>query len=493
MFCEKITDDCGLPQSHVNSSMPILTDLSTNLPRSRRSQRFNPYSPQQPLLYRPHLNLPAKERSPSPPQTGTHILRLYPEILAHIFSYLDIKDKGVAAQVCTAWREASYHQSVWRGVEAKLHLRRPNQTLVNSLTRRGIKRVQILSLKKSFREITLGIGNLTSLNLSGCYNVREENLHQAFATSIPTLLNLDLSLCKQITDKSVLRIVDALENLENLELGGCSNITDSGLLAIANGLERLKSLNLRSCWNVTDEGIRFIAGQTDKKTGNLTLERLGLPNCQCLSDDELKSILFPKTGNLALERLGLQDCQRLSDDALKYISLGLPSVNSINLSFCIGVSDAGLKYMAKISSLRELNLSSCDSVSDSGVAYLAEAASPITSLDVSFCDKVTDQSLDYVSRGLFNLRCLSLSACHVSDEGICKVAKALTDLEVLNIGQCIRITDKSLFAIMESFKNLRCVDLYGCSKITTAARRDAASKLPSRCVLNLGLWHVKES
>ncbi|XP_065200656.1 F-box/LRR-repeat protein 14-like [Planococcus citri] len=462
MFCEKIIDDRGLSPLHDHST-PILTVIPT-VSRTRRNHRFHPFSQQQPLLYRPHLNLPTKERSPSPLQTGTHISRLYPEILAHIFSYLDIRDKGIAAQVCTAWREASYHQSVWRGVEAKLHLRRPNPTLVNSLTSRGIKRVQILSLKKSFREITQGIGNLTSLNLSGCFNVRDDNLHQAFASSIPTLLNLDLSLCKQITDKSVLKIVQSLENLENLELGGCSNVTDSGLLAIANGLKRLKSLNLRSCWNVSDQGIRLIAGQTDKKTGNLTLERLGL-----------------------------QDCQHLSDEALKCISIGLTSITSINLSFCINISDVGLKYLAKIPSLRELNLSSCDNVSDAGVAYLAEAGSPITSLDVSFCDKVTDQSLDYISRGLFNLRCLSLTACPVSDEGICKLAKALSDLEVLNIGQCTRITDQSLFAISESFKNLKCVDLYGCSKISTDARQDAAAKLPSRCILNLGLWPVKKS
>uniref|UniRef100_A0A8C2JJV6 F-box domain-containing protein n=1 Tax=Cyprinus carpio TaxID=7962 RepID=A0A8C2JJV6_CYPCA len=41
----------------------------------------------------------------------THISCLFPEILAMIFSYLDVRDKGRVAQVCTAWRDASYHKS----------------------------------------------------------------------------------------------------------------------------------------------------------------------------------------------------------------------------------------------------------------------------------------------------------------------------------------------------------------------------------------------
>ncbi len=451
----KMTEE--LPSSLSVAAGPILTVLPA-LSRSRRDARLNPYDHRQ--LYRPHLNLPVKERSPSPPHVGTHISRLYPEILALIFSHLDIKDKGSAARVCSSWREACYRKSVWRDVEARLHLkRRPNPALVSSLARRGIKRIQILSVLKSFKEITQGIGNLTSLNLSGCYNVRDDNLYQAFASAVPTLLHLNLSLCKHITDRCILKIVHNLENLETLELGGCSNVTDIGLQAIANSLKRLKILNLRSCWNVSDQGVRLLAGQSEKSSGIVTLEQLVL-----------------------------QDCQHLSDDALRYISLGLTNLNSINLSFCINISDMGLKYLAKMGSLRDLNLRSCDNISDAGIAFLAEAGSPVLStLDVSFCDKITDQSLDYISQGLFNLRSLSLSSCHVSDEGIFKIAKAQSELEVLNIGQCIRITDQSLYAIADSFKNLRSVDLYGCLKLSSAAKRDVDSKLGPRCSLNLVL------
>ncbi|KAK7798412.1 hypothetical protein U0070_021080 [Myodes glareolus] len=181
-------------------------------------------------------------------------------MLAMIFGYLDFRDKGRAAQVCTAWRDAAYHKSVWRGMEAKLHLRRANPSLFPSLQARGIRRVQILSLRRSLSYVIQGMANIESLNLSGCYNLTENGLGHAFVQEIGSLRALNFSLCKQITYSSLERIAQYLKGLEVLELGGCSNITNTGLLLITRGLQRLKSLNLRSCRHLSDVGIRLLAG-----------------------------------------------------------------------------------------------------------------------------------------------------------------------------------------------------------------------------------------
>ncbi|CAH0551650.1 unnamed protein product [Brassicogethes aeneus] len=381
----------------------------------------------------------------------THISCLYPEILAIIFSYLEVRDKGRVAQVCTTWREAAYLKSVWRGVEAKLHLRRTNASVFASLVKRGIKRVQVLSLRRSLREVIQGIPNLESLNLSGCYSVADVGITHAFITEVPSLTQLNLSLCKQVTDNSLSRIAQYLKNLEVLELEGCCNVTNTGLVLIAWGLKKLKRLNLRSCWHISDQGIEHLAG-----------------------------------GNVNLEYLGLQDCQRLSDEALKHATC-LPLLKSINLSFCISITDSGLKHLAKMTSLRELNLRSCDNISDIGMAYLAEGGSRISSLDVSFCDKIGDQALVHISQGLFNLKSLSLNACQISDEGLSKIASTLLDLETLNIGQCSRVTDKGLTTVAEALQRLKCIDLYGCTRITTVGL-ERIMKLPQLSLLNLGLW-----
>ncbi|KAK6176095.1 F-box/LRR-repeat protein 14 [Patella vulgata] len=402
-------------------------------------------------------------------KSGTHISSLFPEILAMIFQYLDIKDKGRVAQVCVCWKDASYNRMVWRNVEAKLHLRKANPSLFPSLCRRGIKRVQILSLRRSLRDVVFGIPNLESLNLSGCYNVTDASLGYAFTQDISSMTVLNLSLCKQVTDNSLVRIAQYLKNLEVLELGGCCHITNTGLSLIACSLRKLRQLNLRSCRHVSDQGIGHLAGLNQPSSVSEDLE---------------------KTGNARLEYLGLQDCQKLTDHALKHVSLGLCHLKTINLSFCGSVTDSGIKFLSKMTNLRELNLRSCDNISDTGLGFLAEGGSTIVALDVSFCDKVGDQGLVFLSQGMFNLRSLSLSACNISDDGVQRLVNSLHELTTLNIGQCGRITDVSLSLIGEKLKQLRSIDLYGCTQITTVGL-EKIMKLPGLTTLNLGLWHKR--
>lgn len=456
---DHIMQQTELPGSHITH-------------RPHHLLRFTPYA-----LHRPHLQsvvpplylhssprISTRPKTPiSPPlPEGTHIGHLYPEILEMIFEKLSVRDRGNAAQVCTMWRDAAYSKSVWKGVEAKLHLKRPSPTLFTSLVKRGIKKIQILSLRRSLKDVVIGIPNMISLNLSGCYNVSDVNLGHAFSADLPNLKILDLSLCKQITDSSLGRIAQHLKNLEVLELGGCCNITNTGLLLIAWGLKKLKRLNLRSCWHISDQGIGHLAGLS-KETAE---------------------------GNLELEYLGLQDCQRLSDEALGHIAQGLTSLKSINLSFCVSVTDSGLKHLARMPQLKELNLRSCDNISDIGMAYLTEGGSGISSLDVSFCDKISDQALSHISQGLFHLKSLSLNQCQITDEGIAKLAKSLHELETLNIGQCSRITDKGLQFIADDLINLKTIDLYGCTQLSPKGL-DIIMKLPKLSKLNLGLWLVR--
>ncbi|KAK7496136.1 hypothetical protein BaRGS_00012546 [Batillaria attramentaria] len=387
---------------------------------------------------------------------------LFPEILTIIFSYLDVRDKGRVAQVCVKWRDAAYNRCVWRNVEARLHLRRANPSLFPSLVKRGIRRVQVLSLRRSLRDVVTGIPNVESLNLSGCFNITDSGLTQAFPQDLPTLTVLNLSLCKQVTDLGLGRIAQHLKNLEVLELGGCSNVTNTGVLFIAVGLRKLKSLNLRSCRLVSDQGIGYLAGQH--------------PQTKC--------------GNPGLEHLGLQDCQKLTDQALKHVSVGLSTLKTINLSFCSSVTDTGIKFLSKMTTLQELNLRSCDNISDIGLGYLSEGGARLIALDVSFCDKVGDQGLVFLSQGLFSLRSLSLNACNISDDGIQRVVTTLHDLTTLNIGQCSRISDRALGLIADKLRRLMSIDLYGCTQITTVGL-EKIMQLPSLSTLNLGLWHKR--
>ncbi len=365
-------------------------------------------------------------------------------------------------QVCIKWRDAVYSRSVWRGVTARLHLRKSNPIMILSLVRRGIRQVQVLSLRKSLRDVVQGMPALSLLDLSGCYNLSDSVLETGFNRTISSLTSINLSLCKELTDNSLGRIATHCKNLEILDLGGCTKITNTGLLLISLGLRKLVSLNLRSCWQITDTGLSHLS-RTDGEE---------------------------RTERLVLENLVLQDCQKLSDESLRYISEGFKSLRRINLSFCASITDTGMKFLSKMSSMSELNLRFCDNISDIGVGYLAEGCVGLHSLDVSFCERVTDGSMAHIASGLFSLNSLAMASCRIQDEGIIKISKTLLDLDTLNIGQCARITDRSLISLGSQLKKLRSIDLYGCPRITPIGLNYLKDNLELKTI-NTGLWQAE--
>ncbi|ESO02302.1 hypothetical protein HELRODRAFT_65174 [Helobdella robusta] len=392
------------------------------------------------FIYSPHFGLvgPRAEEN-----NRKHVSCLFPELLTLIFSFLDLSDKGKVGQVCTSWRDAAYNKQVWKNVEAKLHLRHEVPSLIPSLVRRGIKKIQVLSLRKNKKSFSKeSLSSFESINLSGCFKLTDANF-RCFLNygELLSLTSLNLSLCKQITDNTLTTVSIYLKNLEFLDIGGCSNITGSGIYSLSSSLKNLKHLNLRSLRYLTDECIESITGK-----GQLSI-----------------------SGLAQLEKLVLHDCQKISDSALLTISLGLKNLKCLNLNFCFNITAIGLSYIAKMTELQELYLRLCINVGDLGIGYLASGNMKLHTLDISFCEYVTDQSLAYISQGIFHLKSLGLSACAISDVGISYLVKTVTNLKVLYLGQCNKLTDKSLDVISKQLINLEVIDLYGCTKIKRKA------------------------
>ena len=377
-------------------------------------------------------------------------------------------------QVSRRWRDAAYKKSCWRGVEAKLHLNKPNPNVVtSSLVKRGIKQVQVLSMRKGLKELVNGLTNMESLNLSGCYNLSDSFMEGAFQAKkeYSSLKTLNLSLCKEVNDDTLGRIAQTTTNLEDLDLAGCSKITNGGLIFIGWGLKKLKRLNLRSCRQLTDHGISHLAGITQHPLSSTS---------KAASQESSQS---------AIEDLCLQDCQKLTDESLNHLSQGLKSLKSLNLSFCVSITDTGLKSLSRLDSLRSVNLRSCDNVSDIGIAFLSEKenGSGLETLDVSFCANVTNMGLKHISTGFSMLKCLSMTTCSINDEGLKKMSKNLANLEELNIGQCVSITDDGLKSVCENMKGLKAIDLYGCTKVSSKTLEKIKKSIPTLKHLNLDL------
>ena len=200
---------------------------------------------------------------------NANISNLFPEILSIIFSYLDTRSKGRACRVCRSWRNAGYSKQVWRNVRAYLHVNKVHDSpslLYPSLVDRGIKDIQVLSLKGPLSMVIFGIPLLETLILKGVYNVSDSTICHSFQRQsfqpqpMPHLHTLDLSFCKQISDHSINRIARAAHNLRSLNLSGCCAVTSRGLTAIAIGMPELRRLEICGCRRVSDNGIMTLAG-----------------------------------------------------------------------------------------------------------------------------------------------------------------------------------------------------------------------------------------
>ena len=73
------------------------------------------------------------------------------------------------------------------------------------------------------------------------------------------LQELDLGMCSNITDASVLEVARRCSNLQCLEVYNCENITDASLMEVARQCSKIHTLNLDSCSNITDASMLEVA------------------------------------------------------------------------------------------------------------------------------------------------------------------------------------------------------------------------------------------
>jgi len=435
---------------------------------------------------------------------------LYPEVLSHIFHFLNIQDRGRASAVCKLWYEVSHEKRIWRGVEATLHLKsHSNNGLWTSLFRRGITRVQVLSLKRSLRDLVTGLPSITSLKLSGCYSVTDATLNSAFSpSSVPTavpqlahLVTLDLSLCKQITDLSLARISRASPNLKTLELGGCCQISDRGLLLVAWGLRNLCHLNLRSCYLITDTGIGFLTGLVTPAHLQESKFHDFLLKLNLLSADLIRS---PGKGS----RIHSRSAKSLS----KLPSSPYPSAFSSSKRYRLDSSqsqcsichkDIGDGRRKSGLSNEKLKRKSPSRSLLGEVPYLPkiELTTPfgtraLQSLGLQDCQKLTDISLGHIGgvpHGLPALESINLSFCiNLSDGGLRQLAQ-LPHVTEINLRSCDNITNTGLQNLRDLGSTLRSLDISFCDKVRNTGLTFISSSLTNIRTLSLSATEIGDS
>jgi hypothetical protein len=101
--------------------------------------------------------------------------------------------------------------------------------------------------------------SLRKLNLEACSHLSDEAFQIAPSDTPLPLETLNLNFCNQISDKAIIKLLQAQPSLRHLWLIECSLISDLAILLIAQNSPYLELLDVESNPNVTDRTLVDIA------------------------------------------------------------------------------------------------------------------------------------------------------------------------------------------------------------------------------------------
>jgi hypothetical protein len=145
-----------------------------------------------------------------------------------------------------------------------------------------------------------------------------------------------------------------------------------------------------------------------------------------------------------LRSLNLEYCVELSDEAVAAISKS-SSIESLNLGSCKKLTAASAAHLAAMTSLKELNLHDVR-LPDAAIKNLVKIKS-LTSLDIAL-SPVSDETLAEIAT-LPSLKKLNLAVCpNVTFKGIKNLAPLRLDsIELASLGS---VDDKELFELAKA-------------------------------------------
>ena len=215
-------------------------------------------------------------------------------------------------------------------------------------------------------------------------------------------------------------------------------VGDDAVVALAQRCPRLRSLSLY--WNVrvTDAAVRALVAQ-----------------------------------GLELDTLNLSGCKGLFQPPLSALS---PSLTSLDLTRCLGLTDATLQSLGGCAKLRSLRLYSN---SQHGGPALAKALAPLHLLEeVDLCglSKLEDAHLGALQPS--RLRWLNLTWCpQLTDASLVPLLLRAPTLEWLSLHGNTHVTDAVIHALQRACSaTLHTLDVKGCTAMEQASRTPQALK-----------------
>ncbi|KAL9266809.1 F-box protein-like protein [Drosera capensis] len=247
--------------------------------------------------------------------------------------------------------------------------------------------------------------HVRQINLEFGQDVEDKHLElikSKYSSSLQHLDNLNLNGCQKISDKGVEAITRVTLSLKIFSIYWNVRITDVSIQNLVKNCKNVIDLNLSGCKNITDHSMQLIADNYQD------LESLNITRCIRINDFGLDHILNSCS---SLQNLNLYALSRFTDKVYTKISL-LPHLRVLDLCGAQNLSDEGLASIAKCKKLVSLNLTWCIRITDAGVLAMAQNCTSLNLLSLFGIVGVTDKSLEALSRSCGStLETLDVNGC----------------------------------------------------------------------------------
>ncbi|XP_023639164.1 F-box protein At3g58530 [Capsella rubella] len=248
------------------------------------------------------------------------------------------------------------------------------------------------------------------------------------------------------------RCPDALLSLKSLNLNGCQKISDSGIEDITSICPKLKVFSIY--WNVrvTDAGIKHLV-----KNCRHIID-LNLSGCKSLTD---KSMELVAESYQELQSLNITRCVKIADDGLLEVLQKCSSLQTLNLYALSGLTDKAYKKISLLADLRFLDLCGAQNLSDEGLGDIAKC-DKLESLNLTWCVRITDAGVITMANSCTSLEFLSLfGIVGVTDRCLETLSQRCSStLTTLDVNGCIGIKRRSREALLQMFPRLTCFKVH---------------------------------
>ncbi|CUG68167.1 Hypothetical protein, putative [Bodo saltans] len=210
---------------------------------------------------------------------------------------------------------------------------------------------------------------------------------------------------EKITDKGMTTIADSFRHLRRLELNA-STLTGVDNY-IAKHLSSLTRLNLSQCALVTDASLASLSYLTELRELNLSVNHR-------VTGSFLKNLCHTVR---YLDTLYLSSTC-MNDESVAHL-LPFRRLSSLSLDCCAGVTVAGLLLLAQLRNLRKLSCVSVHCLNDDVLAAYSQNLESLETISLTYCISVTNAGIIQLLLSLRVLEFIDISGLgHITDEAL---------------------------------------------------------------------------